>query len=377
MKAVVFTMEAPIELPASRSKVAKIVGRVNAQNASDLAATVPNPFPEASVNDKRRLKVAIRRPVETILPRRLAAVTCQTLEGDEHADFTEEDVEIWHTFMNAWDTKGRAWFEGREIPGILACSLVSVTKPGNANSSPQTYICIKGLVRGRDIANAHAVFSQMHVKEFYKPLQICFDKHRITTAATGEKFVIDADGKLRTLCGATVRRTSDGRSSTLGGIIQVNGILYAVTTSHDAAGDTSGYSSGSSGGDEIDVRRDAELTRNVPIISQWQVPKDIRDIVPSEEISDEYAPSRSNWPHLGTTQEQGSDWCLITIQDERLMVPNVFRVDCASSEGAIGSSAVDDPMKVSHSVYITKFDDSNARRVVHIASGRSGRYVGL
>ncbi|KAH6637161.1 hypothetical protein F5144DRAFT_611768 [Chaetomium tenue] len=117
---------------------------------------------------------------------------------------------------------------GRQLPPCHRYA-VSIELDG---SGAQTYICIDGLTREEDIRDFHAVMSQRKYRKYYEPWKLCFKMVEISYTS-GEDVDLDLGHDELTLCGTLLRevRFGETRISTIGGLLEVDGCLVALTTS--------------------------------------------------------------------------------------------------------------------------------------------------
>jgi hypothetical protein len=89
-----------------------------------------------------------------------------------------------------------------------------------------------------EITSFHAILSQRSVRAHYKPWRLCYDKSLVETAASAPIYLTNISEAPETLCGTLVRTEESGKGawiSTIGGIIEVGDIFFAMTSAHHAS----------------------------------------------------------------------------------------------------------------------------------------------
>ncbi|KAM7184913.1 hypothetical protein V8F20_012005 [Naviculisporaceae sp. PSN 640] len=200
-------------------------------------------------------------------------------------------------------------------------------------SQSQTYICIEGLKKQEDIRLFYAVMSQRKYRKYYEPWKLCFRMVEVSncgTAATddpgmekvsAECHIYLEEGAL-TLCGSHIKLVTEHgeRISTIGGLIQVGPVIYALTTAH-----TSGWPDGASSTTDItdtNTLRDDDFPDDVEsilIVSDSTTP----ELTTSEAVTPlEPHPSGTEAKAPVTVCEnQKDDWCLIPVS-QKYQLPN-------------------------------------------------------
>ncbi|EAQ90387.1 predicted protein [Chaetomium globosum CBS 148.51] len=117
---------------------------------------------------------------------------------------------------------------GRQLPPCHRYA-VSIELDG---SGAQTYIWIDGLTRAEDIRDFHAVISQRKYRKYYEPWKLCFKMVEVSYTS-GEEVDLDLGHDELTLCETLLRevRSGETRISTIGGLLEIDGCLVALTTS--------------------------------------------------------------------------------------------------------------------------------------------------
>ncbi|OCK73678.1 hypothetical protein K432DRAFT_410498 [Lepidopterella palustris CBS 459.81] len=162
-----------------------------------------------------------------------------TLEliADDSATFEQQDWEKFDAFLASWNRNNSTWSYWLPKERKLHFLVRITSKTFSQNQPGQTYICINGLRSKEDITAFHHILSQQPIKAIYSPLRICFGKPRtISPAADNQIFTAHIGANDWTLCGTlvTVRNDSDGlvTVSTIGGVVEIDGSIYAITTNY-------------------------------------------------------------------------------------------------------------------------------------------------
>ncbi|KAF2665528.1 hypothetical protein BT63DRAFT_459109 [Microthyrium microscopicum] len=139
-------------------------------------------------------------------------------------------------FAEHVDKNSLGLFRGHGKP-TLSFDLVSVE--GLPSYEKQPCIMIRGLKSTKDIAYFHGFMSIKAVRSVYIPLKLCYDPSRLRRPASNE-YEVSSTTADKTLCGQLIQhRTEHGNStSTIGGIIEVDGKYLALTTAHEASQNT-------------------------------------------------------------------------------------------------------------------------------------------
>lgn len=306
------------------------------------------------------------------------------LTADENVIFESSDIETLKQFSHFLYQNGSALFHG--LPSRnLVLTLVAVT----GSSASWKCICIKGLTKESEITSFHAVLSQRSVRGHYKPWKLCYDKSLVETAASVATYQTNMSEAPQTLCGTLLRTKQPGKGtwiSTIGGIIEVDGEFFAVTSAHhpnhsDAISDESilDSASGSSGTSVADtlVEKGVFDTDVEPalIIDTWKEQEhgvDLVNTVGATSILLSKPPQHTNpffWPDLNTTVREGSDWRLLTV-DEEHQLPNCIPFQ-QSTEGAQTPAIAPSP------IYLTANPVVVSKRGVYILAGVSGVCPGM
>ncbi|KAK0733220.1 hypothetical protein B0T26DRAFT_7529 [Lasiosphaeria miniovina] len=120
---------------------------------------------------------------------------------------------------------------GKELPRCRH-HLVELGPQHESSGPSKVYICIEGLTNPADIKLFHKVMSQTRYRYLYEPWGLCYEALKISRRAA-DHHVLQLQGNGDTYCGAVLETsTGSGIFSTIGGLIEVDGNIYAMTTSH-------------------------------------------------------------------------------------------------------------------------------------------------
>jgi hypothetical protein len=198
---------------------------------------VQSPTRPAAAVETGLLDVEVRLSIQEKL-QTLVLASALGLKADRMADFTEQEEEALRQFQTAYDENRAIWFHGKRMRSVIF-ELVALRSSGTGSSAggrPQTSICVRGLHSEDDIRKFHAAMSRSAIRRLYSGLRLSYDKtliQRLAKEVNEDYHLVDSLGK--TLCGTrlvTQRPGHSGWSSTIGGIILVEGVLYAMTSSH-------------------------------------------------------------------------------------------------------------------------------------------------
>ena len=205
--------------------------------------------------DPELADVEIRFTIKERLER-LEFASKLSLKADNSADFTEEEIRKLRQLTAEYTLRRQTWFRGKRSPTI-GFQLVALRRSppeggsddvDSAGPSAGTGIVIKGLPSESDIREFHKVMSKTIIRDLYSPLRLCYDTALIQRPSTFvvEHYVYGRPEPFETLCGThiiTRRRQDDTQwASTLGGLIEVDGSLFAITTSHTPVDDSKSHS---------------------------------------------------------------------------------------------------------------------------------------
>ncbi|KAK1522132.1 uncharacterized protein CCOS01_09844 [Colletotrichum costaricense] len=176
-------------------------------------------------------------------PQSFRSLSLKTAWANSNVTFTDEERKVLNVFrlrLRNHNTAFHAKF-GRQFPVILL-SLVSIEPSwwqqlrilSLSKPASNTYICISGLEQSEDIRAFDRLMSQPGYKHLYSPLKLCYENMKITRPAVPGSYDIDPSFT-GTLCGSLVTfKDSDGspRTSTIGGLVELDGQTFGLTTSH-------------------------------------------------------------------------------------------------------------------------------------------------
>ncbi|KAK3349270.1 hypothetical protein B0T25DRAFT_569921 [Lasiosphaeria hispida] len=153
--------------------------------------------------------------------------------------------------------------------------------------------------------------SQRKYRNYYEPWKLCF----WTTGVSGlaaETCYLCQDQDDMTFCGALVYVTTDdgSRVSTIGGLVEVDGQLYAMTTSHPPSPPIQGTSASASLSSAATLR-DEDFPDDVGAALVF-TPKASGNWESAESIPPQLQPAFSQWsqtttPLVSTLEGQGCD----------------------------------------------------------------------
>jgi hypothetical protein len=262
------------------------------------------------------------------------------LQADRMAEFTEQDNEKLRQFQSAYDANRTIWFRGKRMPSVIF-ELVALTDgPGPASSGKtQTSICVRGLRSEEDIKKFHEVMSQSVIRRRYSGLRLSYDRALVRRPAreVNEDYdYLQGDSMGETLCGTRLvtRGLQNGEvrqwESTIGGILVVQGGLYAMTSSHppdpdeeeEAASGTASLADGSSPSTLVEANYDYDvepaLILDFPVLTK-----------PAPRGKDAADPPSYFWPTLSTSgptlDQPDQDWRLIRLEPGQSLPNSMLR----------------------------------------------------
>ncbi|KAK6839894.1 hypothetical protein PG995_006844 [Apiospora arundinis] len=105
-------------------------------------------------------------------------------------------------------------------------------------SKSEVRICVSGLKSPQEIVHFHQVLTQPHLRVHSDPLKLCFNRALIDLTGAYALHNVDVAPETITLCGGLLRSFAAGDStpkqkSTIGGMVEVDGVAYAVTIIHN------------------------------------------------------------------------------------------------------------------------------------------------
>lgn len=123
---------------------------------------------------------------------------------------------------------------GKELPILWRPYLVAVTLPNRPGG--EYFLCIEGFTSESDIRLFHRVMSQSRYQYLYQPWKLCYEASKIRRPAGPSNSAVDESLEGGgTYCGRVVGfedALNGAWISTIGGVIEVDGKLYAMTTAH-------------------------------------------------------------------------------------------------------------------------------------------------
>ncbi|UQC89865.1 uncharacterized protein CLUP02_15396 [Colletotrichum lupini] len=168
--------------------------------------------------------------------------TTDTVWANPNVPFTIEDQLVLHNLDSGLMRFKSAFYSySRHQFPLISLSLVSV-KPSiglfgthlHSKSTPDTRICISGLRNVNEIQAFDTLMSRSGNRHLYSPLKLCYQNSQIIRSAGPASHNIKSSS-IQTMCGSLVTFDEIDRSqrkSTIGGIIEVDGQPFALTTSH-------------------------------------------------------------------------------------------------------------------------------------------------
>ena len=335
-----------------------------------------------------KINVAVKPTVWERL-KRCAFTSTRQLVADENATFDGVYWDKLAAFMFAWQQGNAFWFNGLP-PRNIAVTLVSVVDTSSTSKGPShpstPYICIKGLRDQKEITAFHAILSQKMIREKYRPLRLCYDRAHIRPLSAKDEVHSNVSPEDATLCGKLVQIPGASHMnymSTIGGILEVDGSIYAITTAHRSAGteepvpvdDISSSSLSTlatlhyfeANQDLFDSDLESAL-----ILDEWKPAQDVQELerLPSNRGRRAAQQGRRNsFRSLGQFHESGSDWLLFSIKNERLHLPNCIELSSVMEEHEVDANAAHHQ---SNFAYFTSVELQKRRKTVHIITGKSG-----
>lgn len=221
--------------------------------------------------------------------------------------------------------------EGRNLGLPEGCKpfervLIRGEKPG---SKPCPYISFTNFRNEEDVRKYHAALSKRKVRhQYYPPLRLCYEIQRISYHAAGTSLHLEGNPG-DTLCGKTAMVEGDGerRAVTIGGVIQVDHKLYAMTSGHSATDnqvDQAEPNSGNSNDDVDDSGYDDDIEPAL-ILGGPNTTHDVQS-QPHSNPRNESLKARmgSTTLNFKGSNMTGDDWSLHLIDDRLLALPNSF-----------------------------------------------------
>ncbi|KAF2993645.1 hypothetical protein E8E14_000795 [Neopestalotiopsis sp. 37M] len=301
-----------------------------------------------------------------LMPIRIAERTAQRVLIDSSAADQGRLDKVLEILKSKKDQKE---LFGKEMPRIM-CSLVQVIA---GDSSPENYICIRGLASHADITKFHYVMSKYRYKQLYEPLKLCYVTAKINKVGLDEPHIVasssqntaasqtnmarskqitslspvieSAEPRLgyhlhyrplfldETYTGALFQSLVDGQPwvSTLGGVIEIDDSIYIMACEHAptsfepstnniSLADTlleEDYKGATFSGTGIQANTEGPL---VFATAEFCEGLDVPD---EPEVNDTLPSIDEEWKRLGLDGNVvvGLEWCLFPVQGH-LMLPN-------------------------------------------------------
>jgi hypothetical protein len=322
---------------------------------------------------------------QTILERlqRCTLASTSKLMADEEAIFEDEHRRKLRDLNGYLDQNRAIWFHGMASRAVLL-TLVSIT--GIPTAEEPTYICIRGL-RGEDeIARIHKKLSTKSGRKLYRPLRLCYDTTLIMSASTEDIYEADMTGTQFTLCGTLVQTSHSGSRnliSTVGGLVEIDGKIFAITTSHHLQEDESSEDASSRSPDtSTEGETFDEDVEQALIVDNWKRHRDEDTALESQLVCiPRYRESSTPpWTELGRSVAQGSDWRLLSVEDV-LFRPNAILLPSEDTGAPQPSKTPRRGYEEGMSRrYLTSYDSPDStpsKRGVYIIAGASGICPGV
>lgn len=268
----------------------------------------------------------------TKIRRILERVDWTTLRGDtvqEVAKFREcEDAE---TKFQEFESFVRA--EGKYLGLPEGCKPFErvLIQGREAGSNPCPYIRFTNFRTEEDVRKYHSALSKRKIKQqYHPPLRLCYEIQRLKyhTGDAGTTHVEKDSGE--TLCGKTAVIEDGGtrRLVTIGGLVQVDNKLYAMTSGHDASSDngvprvseTEPSSRTATDEAEYDVDIESALICGGP----WTNSNIDLETGRAGYNDQDRSVTESATLRLRGSSMAGDDWSLHLIEDPLLALPNSF-----------------------------------------------------
>ncbi|KAK5662480.1 hypothetical protein OQA88_8391 [Cercophora sp. LCS_1] len=260
------------------------------------------------------------------------------------ADFSPEEQQKLRDFQRKYDVGCREWFGPKNSMNNLVFLLVVLKKQPQTSTGVEAEegrsICVRGLKSDDDIL------------EFHKRI-------------VDESYATELSPFGPTLCGRTLRTTRhDGVmwDSTIGGLVEVDGALFAISTDHvPGTNARRNTDSESSPGESTIVPEEYDQDVEPPLLLDFQPLSDPPQAVSSKEvIGAPHSPSPPFSVRDGETGFRGSDWRLIPVSSANSF-PNFF------TGGSLGD--LQTMPDQGHYVYVKDFVQSPSRRAFIKAKG--------
>ncbi|KXX80585.1 hypothetical protein MMYC01_202708 [Madurella mycetomatis] len=350
------------------------VSATTSEELRRVAPPVQNPAQalQASATGTGVIDVEVRLTIQERL-QTLVLASALGLKADRMADFTKQEEEALRQFQAAYDENRTIWFRGKRMPSVIF-DLVALGSDGTDPASrgrSETSICVRGLHSEDDIKKFHTVMSRSAIRRLYSGLRLSYDKTLIQRPAreVNEEYKHLARSPGETLCGTRLVTWRPGHSewsSTIGGIIQVDGELYAMTSSHmpdndEVAPEAASLVDMSSPSTLVDDDYDDDVEPALIL----DPPRPSKSVSGGENDAEMEVPVDTPsyfWPALtvrGPTLEHGDDWRLIRLSTKHCLPNSVLQVREHAS--------------AARRTYLTEYlDEKPSRSKVSIFAGFSG-----
>lgn len=221
--------------------------------------------------------------------------------------------------------------EGRNLGLPEGCKpfervLIQGEKPG---SKPCPYISFTNFRTEEDVQKYHAALSKRKVRQqYYPPLRLCYEIQRISYHAASASLHLEGNPG-DTLCGKTATVEVDGerRAVTIGGVIQVENKLYAMTAGHSATENHVDQAEPTSG-NSIDDVDDSGYDDDIEPALIRGGPDTTYSAQSQPHLTPRYdrlkARMGSTTLNFKGSSMTGDDWSLHLIDDPLLALPNSF-----------------------------------------------------
>lgn len=300
---------APAELPATQ------VSPNAQQSLSRPNGIVTQPAPELITKND-----TIRRILERVDWTKLRGDTVEEVATFQELEDAETKFQEFESFIRA---------EGKHLGLPEGCKPFErvLIQGSKAGSRPDPYIRFTNFRTEEDVRKYHAALSRRKVKhQYHPPLRLCYEIQRLKFHAANAGIPFEGDPG-ETLCGKTAV-IEDGdirRLVTIGGVIQVDKKLYAMTAGHssgaaESTSETESSHSPSSDYVEYDDDLESALICGGPSTDSdtgWQPHRD------GHNDHNQNTPESAALTFYGSSMS-GDDWSLHLIEDPLLALPNAL-----------------------------------------------------
>ncbi|KAJ0121939.1 hypothetical protein J7T55_002449 [Diaporthe amygdali] len=303
---------APAEMSATQSKA-----------DTQPSLSIPNGIGAHPVPDLITKNHRIRRILERVNWTKLRGDSVEEVATFRELEDAETKFQEFESFIRA---------EGKYLGLPEGCKPFErvLIQGSMAGSKPCPYIRFTNFRTEEDVRRYHAALSKRKVKhQYHPPLRLCYEIQRLKyhAANAGVHFEGDPD---KTLCGKTAMIEDAGtrRLITIGGVIQVDKKLYAMTAGHAATA-----------ADELKNTSETESSFG-PYSDDAEYDDDVESALicggPGTNSDAGWQPHRDshNDEHQNTSESaaltfhgssmSGDDWSLHLIEDPLLALPNAL-----------------------------------------------------